>query len=89
MSIVPQDPDSKPAPPNSLCGVGRRMSESADPFTAEVGRLIEHLGEQHEPPVTCEDCRDELRDRSYPCLTQENASAVAFAWLLRVIDERS
>jgi hypothetical protein len=88
VSIMPQDPDSKASSPNSLKGVAEMMLGSADPFTVEVGHLIDFIGATHEPPVTCEDCRDHARDSTYPCLMQDTATSVVIAWLRKVLEER-
>jgi hypothetical protein len=85
VSISPA-PDGRTEP--SLRGVGELMRNSGVAFTREVGALVEWIGEEHEPPVTCSECRDRGRDDSYPCLSLTNATAVAFQWLLDVIEER-
>lgn len=83
MSIVPPDPDSKTKRHEpSLMGVGQMMQGSADPFTVQVGLLIEYIGHQHQPPVCCDECRGDDRDPSYPCLMQESATGAAIPWLM-------
>jgi hypothetical protein len=68
--------------------VAERMSASPDRFTMNVGWLLDYIAVEHEIPVTCDWCAGDDKDRSVPCLTYESALSVAFAWLLRVIEER-
>lgn len=86
--MVSPSSDDKTNSPNSLMGVAQMMLESADPFTVEVGHLVDYIGHMHEPPVACEDCRDHARDRTYPCLTLDCATAITIAWLRKVVEER-
>jgi hypothetical protein len=88
---MPQDPDSKTDIPPivSLRGIAERMCASPDAYTVNVGYLIDYIAGQHEPPVTCSECGDrDFRGEAFPCLMHEGALSVAFAWLLRVIEER-
>jgi hypothetical protein len=62
------------------------MIESPDPYTREVGSLVHYIGEQHTHPITCDVCREELSD--YPCPVQDNATSIAIAWLMKVVEER-
>lgn len=83
MSIVPESPDSNDPPAeNTLRGIGQMMARSPIRVTAETGLLLQTIGHDHEPPVTCSICRDEDRDASYPCLMLDSAMGIAFAWLL-------
>lgn len=89
MSIMPSGSESNTdSSPNSLKGVAQLMLDSPDPFTNEVGHLIDYIGHMHEPPVVCEDCRDDNRDRRHPCLMQDCAISITIAWLRKVIGER-
>jgi hypothetical protein len=88
---MPPDSDSKlDTPPIvSLRTVADMMSNSPDAYTVNVGYLVEYIARQHELPITCSECTDdELRRNSTLCLMYESALSVAFAWLLRVIEER-
>jgi hypothetical protein len=89
VSIVPQDPDRKLDPPPivSLRTVADMMSKSPDAYTVNVGFLVDYIAGQHEPPITCAECNEDRRD-GMPCLMHESALSVAFAWLLKVADER-
>ena len=90
VSIMPPDPDSKPDTRlATLRGVADAMSKSPDAYTVNVGYLIDYIAAQHEAPVTCTECNDEdFRREAFPCLMHESALSVAFAWLLKVADER-
>jgi hypothetical protein len=83
VSIMSQAPDSKPDP--TLSGVARLMLGSPDAFTAEVGALLEQVASDHEHPVMCWSC-NAVGDGV--CATMMQATTVAFAWLLKVVDER-
>ena len=89
MSIMPEQPDSKIPPIVTLRKVAEIMSESPDAYTVNVGWLVDYIAGQHEPPVTCTECRErDPRGEFMPCLMHESALSVAFAWLLKVADER-
>lgn len=83
VSIMPPDPSGKPEP--TVRGVASLMLRSPDPFTAEVGALIEQIVEDHASATSCQTC-------SYldagSCVTYEQATTTAIAWLLKVVDER-
>lgn len=62
------------------------MLRSADPFTVEVGALLEQIADDHiDPAHGCLTC-------SYldggMCTTYNLAVSIAFAWLLKVVDDR-
>jgi hypothetical protein len=61
------------------------MSESGSAFTREVSGLVAYIAAHHEHPVTCGECCD---GEHLPCLLLEDATSVAFAWLLEWVDER-
>lgn len=84
MTVRPND-DTRSA---SLRGVADLMSASPDPFVMNAGLMVDWIAVQHEPPVTCHECHDDARNKLTPCLSYEGALSVAFAWLLRVIEER-
>lgn len=84
VSIMPPESTGKTAAPISLRSVAQRMCHSPDPYTSEVGSLLEHIGYMHEHPVCCDECRGEPG----VCVSYEQATNVAFAWLLKVVDER-
>jgi hypothetical protein len=90
VSISPEPESKTDIPPiASLRGVADRMSNSPDAFTVNVGYLIDYIATQHELPVTCAECNDDdIRRESTPCLMYERALSAAFAWLLKVVDER-
>jgi hypothetical protein len=87
VSIVPPEPDSKTDIEPSLRGIGELMRASGNAFAPDVGAMIEWVGEEHQPPVTCGECRDRSRDESLPCLSLTHASTVAYRWLLDWIEE--
>lgn len=82
-SIPPQPADNAPEP--TVRGVALLMMRSPDPFTAEVGALIEQIIEDHAATQSCQTC-------SYleagACATYEQATTTAIAWLLKVVEER-
>jgi hypothetical protein len=86
--MMPPDSESNTPHPATLRGVADRMTNSPDEFTMNVGLLVDWIATQHEPPVTCQECRDRDRDQSFPCLSYESALSVGFAWLLKAVDER-
>lgn len=88
MSIMPQDPDSNTPPIVSLGSIAERMCASPDAYTVNVGFLVEYIARHHELPVTCHECGDRDGGLPTPCLMYEGALSVAFAWLLKVVEER-
>lgn len=91
MSIMPPGSESNNAAPPivSLRTIADLMSKSPDTYTVNVGFLVEYIAQHHELPITCSECTDDdLRRESTPCLMYESALSVAFAWLLKVNEER-
>ena len=80
--IVPPGSEDKTDP--TLSGVARLMGASPDPFTAEVGGLVESIAYIHNDPNACETCKE----LGGSCAYIDLAHSVAFAWLLKVVDER-
>jgi len=80
VSIMP--PNGSPKP--TLRGVAQMMTASPDGFTQEVGALLDTIGYLHEPPVACDGCREV----EGACFVTEQAQTIAYAWLLKVIEER-
>ncbi len=88
-SILPEGSDSKAPPIVSLRSVADLMCKSPDTYTVNVGYLIDYIARHHELPITCSECTDDdLRRELTPCLMYESALSVAFAWLLKVNEER-
>lgn len=87
-SILPEGSDSNTPPIVSLRSVADLMSKSPDTYTVNVGFLVDYIAGQHEPPMTCDECHERDSRTGMPCLMHESALSVAFAWLLKVADER-
>lgn len=80
--MMPAEPDNKPDP--SMRGVASLMAASPDPFTREVAALLEDIASVHDQRIGCDICNQ----IGSACAGLELANSVAFAWLLKVIEER-